>query len=66
MKRIPLEASHMSIRIPSITTIFLSLFFCRRPVPNIPPRLPERPIVPGGKPDLSERGFYHNVDNSLL
>jgi len=34
-----------------------------RPVPNVPPRLPERPVIPG-KPDLS--GKYHNGDKSLL
>ena len=37
-------------------------------MPNIPPSLPERPrpTVPGGKPDLSGRGLYHNTDDSLL
>ena len=28
----------------------------RRPVPNVPPRVPDRPAVPGGKPSLYQNG----------
>lgn len=48
---------HNHLLIPRFNLLF------SRPVPSVPPRVPERPLVPGGKPNLSNGG---QNGNSLL